>query len=428
MSPPHSGGVPARSAGKERSDAFDGAERTHPGGFRDRWLTGLGQRPAVSIQLGEVAVTSSALSRLTRLSTHGLSAAVVSLLVAAFVAVGFATWKFRADAIEDSVANVRNLSLVLGGQVERSIQSIDITLIDLLEHIALASVSGEDELSRFVREDYFQTLLRERLERLPQVQGATVYGESGTTLTSTYRDGRAADISDRDYFQKLKNDLVPGVAVSLPVVNRMTGTPTVVLARRIVNRTGDFIGVIVIPLGLGFFEDIYTTIKSVGSVRMTLFRRDGTMILRYPEVKTAVGTALPKSSPWYGLVTKGGGEYRSIGYFDGKAAWFAVRPLRDYPLVLNVGISEAEMLARWNRRAISIAIGSVTLMVFAGILHLVVLRQFHRLRKSEASLLEKGYDLAVSNMRFELGAEQHLAGPVHVRCGRARRGVQRPLC
>jgi diguanylate cyclase (GGDEF)-like protein len=335
------------------------------------------------------------------MSNRGLSAAVASLLIAAFIAVGFATWKFRADAIEDSIANVRNLSVVLSGQVERSIQSIDITMIDLLEHLALASINDENELSRFVRDDYYQTLLRERLERLQQIQGATIYGASGTSLTSTYRNGRTTDISDRDYFQTLKDGSATGLTVSLPVVNRMTGQLTVVFARRIVNRTGDFIGVIVIPLGLGFFEDIYTTIKSVGSVRMTLFRRDGTMILRYPEVPTAVGTALPKSSPWYGLVAEGGGEYRSIGHFDGKAAWFAVRPLRDYPLVLNVGISEAEMLARWNRRAFSIAIGSITLIVFAGILHLVVLRQFHRLRRSESSLLEKSYDLAVSNMRFD---------------------------
>jgi diguanylate cyclase (GGDEF)-like protein len=346
-------------------------------------------------------VTLSGLNRLTRVSTGGLSAAVVLLLVAAFVAVGIATWKFRADAIEDSVANVRNLSVVLGGQVERSIQAIDITLIDLLEHIVLASVDNEEELSKFVRADYFQGLMRERLERLPQVPGASIYGADGTSLTSTYRNGRTADISDREYFQTLKNGLTSGLAVSLPVLNRMTGVPTVVFARRIITRTGGFVGVIVIPLALDFFEDIYATIKSAGTVRMTLFRRDGTMILRYPEVANAVGTALPKSSPWYELVARGGGEYRAVGHFDGKAAWFAVRPLKDYPLVLNVGISEEEMLARWNRRAVSIAIGSLTLMVFAGILHLVVLRQFQRLRKSEASLLEKGYDLAVSNMRFD---------------------------
>ena len=346
-------------------------------------------------------MTLFALGRLTRVSTRGLSAAVASLMIAAFVAVGFATWQFRKDVIEDSVAHVRNLSIVLSGQVERSIQSIDITLIDLLEHIALASVDSEDDLSKLVNSDYYQHLLRERLDRLPQVHGALIFGATGAPFTATYRNGKAANISDGDYFSEMKNDFAPGLAISLPVVNRATGVTNLVFARRIIGRTGAFIGVILIPMAVDYFESIYAPIKSVGSVRMTLARRDGTVVLRFPDFASAIGTSLPKSSPWYELVAKGGGEYRSPGYFDGKAAWFAIRPLPDYPLVLNVGISEGEMLARWNRRAISIAVGSITLMAFAGILHLMVLRQFRQLRTSEASLLEKSYDLAVSNMRFD---------------------------
>jgi diguanylate cyclase (GGDEF)-like protein len=342
-----------------------------------------------------------ALSRLTRISNRGLTVAVGSLLAAAFVAVGLATWQFRTDAIEDSVANVRNLAIVLSGQVERSIQSVDITLIDLLEHIALASVASEDELSKLVNSDYYQHLLHERLSRLPQVHGALIYGVNGNPLTMTYRDGKAADIADRDYFRELKDGQRSGLAISLPVVNRVTGVTNLVFARRIVGRTGELIGVMLIPLAVDYFESIYAPIKAVGSVRMSLMRRDGTMVLRFPDLPNAIGTTLPKSSPWYELVEKGGGEYRSPGYFDTRPAWFSIRPLRDYPLVLNVGISEAEMLGRWNRRAVSIAIGALTLLAFAVILHLVVLRQFRWLRKSEASLLDKSYDLAVSNMRFD---------------------------
>ncbi|ALK10169.1 EAL domain-containing protein [Blastochloris viridis] len=343
----------------------------------------------------------SVLSRLTRLSTRGITAGVAALLLAAVVAVGIATWQFRSDVIDDSVAHVRNLSTVLGGEVERSIQSVDITLVDLLEHIALASAATEGELSKFVASPHFRRLMDQRLARLPQVHGALVYGASGNPLAMSYRDGNAADIADRDYFRELKDGNSPGLVISLPLVNRVTGATNLVFARRIIGRNGEFIGALLIPMNISYFESIYAPIQSIGRVRMALLRRDGTVILRFPDLATAIGTTVPKSSPWYETMAKGGGEYRSPGYFDGQPGWFAARPLRDYPLVLNVGISEEEMLARWNSRAASIAVGTVTILVFACVLHLIVLGQIRRLHRSETSLLEQSNALAAANMRFD---------------------------
>ena len=110
---------------------------------------------------------------------------------------------------------------------------------------------------------------------------------------------------------------------------------------------------------------------------------------------------MPASSPWYRLVSEGGGHYRSPGYFDGEARLVAVRPLRDYPLVVNVALSEKAALAKWRRRATFIGIGTL----LAGLCSMFLLKtlngQFRRLLTSEASLAERERQLAENSRKLE---------------------------
>ncbi|NJL07771.1 MAG: EAL domain-containing protein [Methylacidiphilales bacterium] len=340
---------------------------------------------------------------LSRFSVRSIWAAAAAFLLASLVAVGLATWQFRVDDIEDSAAHVRNLAVVLSGQVERSIEAIDITLVDFLEFVALAGVQDQRGLANIVTSDRFQNLLRERVERLPQAYGAAVHGANGRVLATTFPDTNlAVDISDRDYFREMQSGALDGLFISQPLSNRVTGVSNIVLARRINTVSGEFAGVVLITIAVSYFENAYAPLESFGDLRLTLFRRNGTVLLRYPdESKVTIDTTLPSSSPWYDLVAKGGGEFRSPGYFDGVARWFAVRPLQAYPLVLNVGISEHEMLARWYQRAVGIAIGTVMLLSAAALLLWAVLHQIQRLRRSEGRLRDKSRALAMSNMRFD---------------------------
>ncbi|NJO53540.1 MAG: EAL domain-containing protein [Bacteroidales bacterium] len=343
------------------------------------------------------------LPALSRFSVRSIWVAAAAFLLACCVGVGLATWQFRADDIEDSTTHVRNLAIVLSGQIERSIEAIDITLIDFLEFVSLAGVQNQDDLAALVRGERFQSVLRERVERLPQAYGASVYGADGKILTTTYPNIKSGvDVSDRDYFQELKAGTVDGLNISQPVVNRMTGVTNIAFARRLSAVSGEFAGVVLITIAVDYFETIYAPLESIGDLRLTLFRRNGTVMLRYPdESKATIGAMMPKSSPWYDVVAEGGGEFRSPGYFDGVARWFAARPLQAYPLVLNVGVSEREMLSRWYRRAVGIAIGTAMLLSAAALLLWAVLRQFQRLHRSESKLRDKSRALAMSNMRFD---------------------------
>ena len=69
-----------------------------------------------------------------------------------------------------------------------------------------------------------------------------------------------------------------------------------------------------------------------------LLRRDGTVLVRYPDPAERAGLKMPADSPWYGQAALGGGHYESFGVFDTTARLVAVRPLHDYPLVMDVAL------------------------------------------------------------------------------------------
>jgi diguanylate cyclase (GGDEF)-like protein len=116
---------------------------------------------------------------------------------------------------------------------------------------------------------------------------------------------------------------------------------------------------------------------------------------------------MPVGSPWYNLVAAGGGNYRSPGYFDDQARFVAVQPLHQYPLVINVAVSEAAALANWHRRATLIGIGTVLALICSAFLLKILSKQFHRLLLSEAALAEREVSLAEKTRELQ-SANAHI--------------------
>jgi diguanylate cyclase (GGDEF)-like protein len=194
----------------------------------------------------------------------------------------------------------------------------------------------------------------------------------------------------------------------LPVEARLVGTPTLYMGKRLETRTGEFLGVVAIGVPLSYFQHIYDSITGITGQSFLFLRRDGTVLLRYPDVANRAGMKIPPDSPWHGLVRNGGGSYRSPGYFDGGARLAAVRPLNGFPLVVNVGVSEDAALATWRRRATLIAIGTLLavcctvllLWALAGQIRKLALSQT-TLAQREAGLAEKSGELQRVNARLD---------------------------
>ena len=291
---------------------------------------------------------------------RNLVVVAAGVLGAATLALSLTVWWLRSDAIDDASKDAANLAIVLAEQTTRSVQSIELVLNEVQEHLERIGVTTPEAFRRLLNgEDTFK-LLTERLSHLSNAALIALIDNRGRLVSSTNQwPFPSTDLSDHENFQHfLKND-DKGIYIAKPVIDRFKGEQIVLFSKRFNNANNVFIGMISVGVKLTYFQQIYGSIDSLPNQTIALLRNDGTVILRHPDTKDRAGMKIPAVSPWYRLISQGGGTYRSPGYFDGIARQIAVRPLSAYPLVIDVTVSEAAALASWRNHASFIAFGTL---------------------------------------------------------------------
>lgn len=323
-----------------------------------------------------------------------LSCVAFGLITLSVIAIGLTIWGLRSDAIQDADNNTGNIATVLGEQLARSIQSIDIVLSDVLEETKTLDPSPQKYFEHIRSRDFYEAL-NKRLDHLSQAEFISIIDKDGQVAVTTEQwPVPQTNVADRDYFQHFKYENDNGIYISDLLTSRITGAQMIFFGKRIGGTNNDFLGVVLVGLRLSYFESVYNSIAPLRDQSFLLVHSDGTIILRYPDTVNRGNQKMPAGSPWYNLVAAGGGHYRSPGYFDNQARFVSVQPLHDYPLVINVALSEAAALANWYRRTTLIGIGTVLALICTAFLLKILSKQFNRLLISEAALAERELNLA----------------------------------
>ena len=230
---------------------------------------------------------------------------------------------------------------------------------------------------------------------------AIVDKDGRATITTQQWPTPKVDVTDRDYFRHFKDVNDTGIYISGVLTSCITNAQMMFFSKSINGPHKEFLGVVIVGLPLSYFEGVYSSITRLHNQSFLLLRRDGTVILRYPDTVDRSNQKMPEGSPWYKLVAQGGGHYRSPGYFDNQSRFVSVQPLHDYPLVINVAVSEAAALATWYRRTTFIGIGTVLALICSAFLLKTLNKQFHRLLTSENALAEREARLAEKTRQLQ---------------------------
>ena len=349
----------------------------------------------------------SMLNRDRNLTFRSLIGVAIGIIALAIVAIAMTVWALRSDAAQDAARENGNIATILAEETARSVQSIELVAVELQERIAALGGTTPNRFREALDNEDTYRMLVDRLARLPQASVITLI-ESNGRYWNTTRGWPRPDISLADqepYLHFKANPTDPNLFVSVPVQNRITGSWTTYFTKGIASPSGEFVGVVVVGVELRHFRRIYDSLISLRDQAYTFLRDDGTVLVRHPDVGTK-GLKVPASSPWYGLVAQGGGTYRSAGDFDSTPRLVTVRPVRDYPLVIDVGVSEAAAFANWERRAIFIGVATLLTLICSIFLLKALTSQFRRLVKSERSVVERETRLAEKSCELERANEQ----------------------
>jgi two-component system cell cycle sensor histidine kinase PleC len=323
-----------------------------------------------------------------RASGH-FSLAWIGLLVVIIAAAGLAVWDRREDAIARSRQEMTTLGTVLAEQTTRSLQAIDLVL---QQTQAMVLAAGGDTPERFreaAASEEVHSFLRDRWKALPQADAIALVGADGKLVnTSRTWPAQAIDLSDRDYFKWAQQGNGKPIFISVPAISRSSGDWSFFLARRIDDASGEFIGLVLSAIDIRYLEDFFRAISLHNGGSVAVFRRDGTMLARYPRVDKMAGGKLPEQSGFYTRVEEGGGSYFSPGYVDGIARIVSVHPLRDFPLVIAVSMAEDAVLANWRAQSLLITLGTLCTVIGFTLLFRALVAHSRSLERSEATLRE----------------------------------------
>ncbi len=338
-------------------------------------------------------------------SSHRLTVVGTLLIVATIAAAVATVWDLRRDAIATYQQEMTSLGLVFREQTSRDMQAVDLVLHEVRDQVLAAATS--DQFNLLAGTEALNHALSDRLRNLPQASGLALVGADGQLVNTTSMwPPPQLDLTARDYFQHFRDHDDNAAFVSVPIENRITGTWTIFLAHRVNGPHHEFLGVLLGVMETRYFETFYKQITAYESGSMTLLRRDGTILARYPHGDAIIGTKMPAGTEWYGFVNNGsGGSYRSPGYLDGTARVVSVHPLTDYPLVANVTISEDEALEDWRRQSAIIAFAAAIVVIGFALLFRALARQFDALEQQTAELARSGAALRRSEERFRDFAE-----------------------
>jgi signal transduction histidine kinase/DNA-binding response OmpR family regulator len=320
-------------------------------------------------------------------ATLTMSVVFICLILLVLVAALLAVWDARREALQEAEERQTRLGIVLAEQTGRAMQAVDVVLAAIVTQIQANGVSTVDDLRHTMASEAVHQDLAEKRRNLPQIDAITLQDATGHAVnTSRFWPSAGSDLSASDVFQHFRDTDDDGPYLSKPGEGKLSGQWTVLLGRRIRGHDGQFAGVAVGAVSLTYFADLFAAIDPNVQQLITLLYRDGTILVRHPQIPDVVGHTIPDASPWYRTVASGGGLYHATGFVSGLERSTSVRPVPDYPLVIDTGTNLVTALAGWRRQAMFIGIGSAVVTVILIGLFQMLRAQFYRLNNTAREL------------------------------------------
>ena len=360
----------------------------------DKGRTMLGQSMSAALPPGMAVFAQT-------ISLRRLWWAAILLLGISTGAVGWTIWQLRTDAISAAIAESGNIATVLAGQLSRSIKAIDAVLVDVRRSTKGPAIDTPPGFQAAFDRREFQDMLTEYRTRLPQTFNIAIANKDGQLAVSTAAwPTPNINVADRDYFKEARDRTDDQLITSVPIENRIDGNQTIVFSRRLESSNGNFIGVIFAGVSTHHFEDIYGSVQSVQNLLFTLLKSDATILVRHPQGKGFAGKKLSAEANRLDAWSKAVGGFRVLAQTDGNVRYVSVRAMPEYPLYVNISVTESAALAGWRKRAATIGTGSAVLLICSIYFLVAATRQVRRLTTSEASLVQKSrqLDTALNNM------------------------------
>jgi diguanylate cyclase (GGDEF)-like protein len=289
----------------------------------------------------------------------------IALVVALFL------WNARREDLSEASANQQHRAVLVAYQAELTLQAMDLIHRATIDQMQRLGVDTPERFDEYMSTKQVSEDLRGRVDLLPQFNHVSLVDTRGNIIN--HSDAWAAatlDVSDRDYFTAYLRDPTLDRFIGAPLNSRWNSILAIPVARKLVNRNGTLLGVLVGLVPLTYFEEVYRDAVTTHSGTIGLWRDDGLLLVRFPQVSTAFGHTFSHDQVFSGAFGQAErGTLRLPGAIDGKDRLIAKQKLVHQPVVAVVSVTVDEALRHWRQEVLLLCLA--TLLLEAGIAGIV---------------------------------------------------------
>ncbi|HCV12839.1 MAG TPA: hypothetical protein DGC76_03925 [Candidatus Accumulibacter sp.] len=325
------------------------------------------------------------------------------LLLAVLLLLAYQLWLSYHEQLREAETKTRNYAAIFETRLDATLRRTDAVLQGLVRFLpaALLSRQAAERYARQIGEE-----LDLRLLSFEELVGLRVFDAEGRLLYSSdwVRTPRI-EVSDRDYFLRLRDDPQAGLFFSEVIDSRATGRPSLIVARALRDQQGAFLGLVSAVIDLARYQEIFRSVD-LGRQGSISFRRsdDQRLVVRWPHIPDEVNRTLHPEHPVRQQMSRG--ERSATLHFaaqtDGVERIYSYQQLERYPFYFIIGAGRDELLTGWRARALVVGMSGLLLLVLFVTLLIRLWRSEAREAKVLADLLRsdrlqraKGEQLAV---------------------------------
>jgi len=278
--------------------------------------------------------------------TLGLAMVVATALIVALL------WSARQDALRSAQRTALNYARTLEIRLDDTLRRTDSV------QQSIAQLAVPDALAPHAEHRYADAI-NGQLDLLHRDFGELIAlrvldGAGEQRYVTDAANTPPANYADRAFFAALRDHPDIGVIFSEVVTGRVTGRPTVVMARALRDAKGRFYGAVLAPIDLGFFLQQFKTLD-IGSGGVVFLRRTaaGELVLRWPQIESEINKPMPATQPILMAVHRGEKESVNeyVAFTDGVRRISGSVVVKGYPYFLTVALSVDDVLSGWHKVA-----------------------------------------------------------------------------
>jgi diguanylate cyclase (GGDEF)-like protein len=285
---------------------------------------------------------------------------------------------------------LENLASGIDADISRNVELFDLSLRAVASNMVMPEIS---QVSTAIR----QLILFDHAATAKHFGAIQVFDADGKLIVdASTMDPAPENRSDEEYFQVHRDHPGTGLFISRPMLHH--GAYAIVLSRRISDADGHFRGVVAGSIRFSYFHDLFSRLSLGPEDTITVFRRDGTIIMRTPFDLDVIGRNLSYLPGVRRTLSEPSGSYSGNAASD---HLFRLYVWRDgtRPLVVLVGKPWDDILRLWRTEATRIGAIMLALIVFVLGVALFLAREIGRRAIAEDKLEELATTDALTGLK-----------------------------